>query len=292
MGREFFDQFPAAAERFRQADEALGHSLSRVMFEGPEEELTRTSRCQPALYLHGLVGLELLRERVPGLEVGACAGLSLGEFTAHAAAGTFDFATGLRVVEQRGLFMEQACEASEGSMAAMIGGEEADVMRLAEACGVEVANFNAPGQVVVSGDRGGIDQAVARAREFGIRLAKPLAVAGAYHSRLMTPAREQLAAVLKEVDLRAPERPVWCNVDARPVNGPDDIRDTLVRQVTGSVRWVECIRGLIGSGHSRFVEFGPGRVLGGMLARIDKSVEVHQVEDVASLDATVAALMP
>ncbi len=290
MGREFFDQFPAAAERFRQADEALGHSLSRVMFEGPEEELTRTSRCQPALYLHGLVGLELLRERVPGLEVGACAGLSLGEFTAHAAAGTFDFATGLRVVEQRGLFMEQACEASEGSMAAMIGGEEADVMRLAEACGVEVANFNAPGQVVVSGDRGGIDQAVARAKEFGIRLAKPLAVAGAYHSRLMTPAREQLAAVLKEVDLRAPERPVWCNVDARPVNGPDDIRDTLVRQVTGSVRWVECIRGLIGSGHSRFVEFGPGRVLGGMLARIDKSVEVHQVEDVASLDATVAAV--
>ncbi len=290
MGREFFDQFPAAAERFRQADEALGHSLSRVMFEGPEEELTRTSRCQPALYLHGLVGLELLRERVPGLEVGACAGLSLGEFTAHAAAGTFDFATGLRVVEQRGLFMEQACEASEGSMAAMIGGEEADVMRLAEACGVEVANFNAPGQVVVSGDRGGIDQAVARAKEFGIRLAKPLAVAGAYHSRLMTPAREQLAAVLKEVDLRAPERPVWCNVDARPVNGPDDIRDTLVRQVTGSVRWVECIRGLIGSGHTRFVEFGPGRVLGGMLARIDKSVEVHQVEDVASLDATVAAV--
>lgn len=290
MGRDFLENSAAAAARFSEADQALGFELSRVMFEGPEEELTRTSRCQPALYLHGLIGLDLLRERVPGLEIGACAGLSLGEFTAHAAAGTFDFATGLRVVEQRGRFMEQACETSEGAMAAMIGGEDADVVRLAEACGVEVANFNAPGQVVVSGSREGIEQAVARAKEFGIRIAKPLAVAGAYHSKLMTSARDQLAAVLGQTDIQAPQRPVWCNVDARPVGEPDDIRDTLTRQVTGSVRWVECIRGLIASGHTRFVEFGPGRVLSGMLARIDKSTEVHQVEDVASLEATAAAL--
>lgn len=290
MGREFFDRFPAAAERFRLADEALGHPLSQVMFEGPEEELTRTSRCQPALYLHGLIGLELLQQHLPDLQVVACAGLSLGEFTAHAAAGTFDFATGLRVVEQRGLFMEQACEATKGGMAAMIGGEEADVVRLAEVCGVEVANFNAPGQIVLSGTEDGIAQAVARAKEFGIRIAKPLTVAGAYHSNLMTSARDQLAALLAETDIQPPQRPVWCNVDARPVSGPDDIRDTLTRQVTGSVRWVECIRGLIGSGHTRFVEFGPGRVLSGMLARIDKSAEVHQVEDIASLEATAAAL--
>lgn len=290
MGRDLAGAFPDAAERFRQADEILGFSLTGAMFDGPQEELTRTSRCQPALYVHGLVCLDLIKARVPNLEVAGAAGLSLGEFTAHAAAGTFDFETGLRLVAKRGLFMEEATSATEGSMAAMIGGEEEAVRRVAEECDVDVANFNAPGQIVISGTKAGITKALEISKENGIRIAKELDVAGAYHSRLMQSAQDKLATELAEVTLAEPTVPVICNFEARAVSEPDDIRRTLEAQVTGSVRWAESMAAFIDQGETTFLELGPGGVLAGLMKRIDRAAKVISVEDVASLEAAVEAL--
>ncbi|MEM6910542.1 MAG: ACP S-malonyltransferase [Verrucomicrobiota bacterium] len=276
MARELFDDFGVARELAEGADEALDFSLTQTMFAGPIEELTRTSRCQPALYLHGLMALAALRQKAPDLQVVGAAGLSLGEFTAHAAAATFDFETGLRVVAQRGLFMEEACEATDGSMAAMIGGNEAAVRELAHEAGVDVANLNAPGQIVLSGSQEGIAKAVAGAKGKGIKLAKELTVAGAYHSRLMASAQSQLASELSTVSLSAPQFPVYCNVEASEVAEEGEIRDTLTRQVTGSVRWGESVAALL----DRFpgaicLEMGPGKTLAGLLARIRKGAPVY-----------------
>jgi [acyl-carrier-protein] S-malonyltransferase len=290
MGRDFHEASETARGMFRRADEVLGFELSRVMFEGPDDELTRTSRCQPALYLHGLVALALLKERVGGLVPVAAAGLSLGEFTAHAAAGTFPFEDGLKVVARRGQFMEEACEATQGSMAAMIGGEEEAVKALAAECGVDVANFNAPGQIVLSGAVAGIDAAVEKARDHGIRRAIKLNVAGAYHSRLMQSAQDQLAVELAGLAVVAPQLPVVCNFGASVVSAPEEIRRMLERQVTGSVRWTESIRLLVERGHRTFIELGPGKVLAGLVAKIDKDVTVHSVEDLASLEGVCEAL--
>lgn len=290
MGRDFHEASETARAMFRQADEALGFPLSQVMFEGPDEELTRTSRCQPALYLHGLVALALLRERVGGLKAVAAAGLSLGEFTAHAAAGTFSFEDGLKIVARRGLFMEEACEATRGSMAALIGGEEEAVKALAAECDVDVANFNAPGQIVLSGPVEGIDAAVGKAKDHGIRRAIKLNVAGAYHSRLMQSAQDKLAAELAGVEVRTPELPVVCNFGASVVSGAGEIRSMLEKQVTGSVRWTESIRLLCGMGHRTFIELGPGKVLAGLVSKIDKDAVVHSVEDLESLEKVVEVL--
>ncbi|MCB1229064.1 MAG: ACP S-malonyltransferase [Verrucomicrobiae bacterium] len=290
MGKDLAETFPQAAERFRKADEILGFSLTDAMWEGPQEELTRTSRCQPALYVHGLVCLELLKEKVPGLEVAGAAGLSLGEFTAHAAAGTFDFETGLRLVAKRGQFMEEATDATEGSMAAMIGGEEEAVRGLAEACDVDVANFNAPGQIVISGKKEGIAKALEISKDHGIRIAKELDVAGAYHSRLMQSAQDKLAAELENVALATLSVPVYCNFEARSVSDPADIRRTLEAQVTGSVRWAESMAAFIADGETSFIELGPGGVLAGLMKRIDRSVSVLSIDNVDSLNAAVEAL--
>ena len=290
MGKDLADAYPAVQEMFTKADEALGYSLTDIMFNGPDEELTKTSRCQPALYLHGLACLEALKEKVPALNPVATAGLSLGEFTAHTLAGTFDFETGLKVVEQRGLFMEEACDATNGAMAAMIGGDEEAVASLAADCDVDVANFNTIGQIVISGDEAGIDKAVAEAKSRGVRMGKKLNVAGAYHSRLMQSAQDKLAEVLAEVELAEPSIPVICNFEARAVNDTADIKSMLEQQVTGSVRWTASMQKLIADGHTTFLELGPGKVLAGLMGRIDKSVTVLSVEDIESLDAAVEAL--
>ncbi|MCW1916652.1 ACP S-malonyltransferase [Luteolibacter sp. GHJ8] len=290
MGKDFHEASETARALFRKADAALGFSLSQIMFEGPDEQLTRTSRCQPALYLHGLVALELLRERVGGLEPVAAAGLSLGEFTAHAAAGTFSFEDGLKIVARRGLFMEEACQATEGAMAALIGGEEEGVRALAAECDVDVANFNAPGQIVLSGTVAGIDAAVEKARDHGIRRAIKLNVAGAYHSRLMQSAQDKLAAELKDLPMQTPGIPVVCNYGASVVADPAEIRSMLEKQVTGSVRWTESIKLLIEKGHRTFIELGPGKVLAGLVAKIDKDATVYSVEDLASLEAVAEQL--
>lgn len=290
MGKDLVEAFPAAKALFEQADAALGRSLSSVMFEGPTEDLTRTDNCQPALYLHGLACLEVLKEKVTDLNIVTTAGLSLGEFTAHSAAGTFSFAEGLKIVEQRGAFMEEACQATEGSMAAMIGGDEEAVKTLAADCNVDVANFNAIGQIVVSGDIAGIDKAVAEAKGRGIRMAKKLPVAGAYHSRLMQSAQDKLAPVLAEANITLSETPVYSNFNATAVTDASEIRETLEKQVTGSVRWTESMQAVIAAGNTTFIECGPGKVLAGLMGRIDKTVKVISIDDVASLEAAVAEL--
>lgn len=290
MGKDFAEASASAAALARAADTALGFPLSEIMFEGPEDELTRTSRCQPALYVHGMMALSLLKERLPGLNPVAAAGLSLGEFTAHAAAGTFSFEDGLRIVCQRGAFMEEACNATEGSMAALIGGEEDQVEALAKAVDVDIANLNAPGQIVLSGTVSGIDAAVERAREFGIRRAIKLKVAGAYHSRLMQSAQDKLAVELASMNLATPAIPVVCNYSATPTTTADEIRGALERQVTGSVRWTQSIRQLVAMGHTRFLELGPGKVIAGLVAKIDSTATVHSIEDLASLEAAVGEL--
>jgi [acyl-carrier-protein] S-malonyltransferase len=290
MGQDLADAYPVVKELFAKADAALGYSLTDIMFNGPDAELTKTSRCQPALYVHGLACLAVLKEKLPSLKPVATAGLSLGEFTAHTLAGTFDFETGLKIVEQRGLFMGEACDATDGAMAAMIGGSEEDVAKLAADCDVDVANFNTIGQIVISGDEAGIDKSVAGAKAAGVRMGKKLNVAGAYHSRLMQSAQDKLAGVLADAELSEPAIPVICNFAARAVEGPDDIKSMLEQQVTGSVRWTASMQKLIAEGNTTFLELGPGKVLAGLMGRIDKSVTVISVDDLASLEAAVEAL--
>lgn len=290
MARDLIEAHPVTHASLEAANQVLGFDLGKTMFSGPLEELTRTSRCQPALYFHGLLCWDLLKERVPGLEVAGAAGLSLGEFTAHAAAGTFGREEGLRLVLQRGAFMEEATGRTQGTMAAMIGGEEDAVRALAEACDVDVANYNSPGQIVLSGTREGIAKAVAGAKACGIKIAKELTVAGAYHSRLMRSAQEALGKVLLSARLKSPVIPVVSNYLARPVRDPDEIRASLEAQVTGSVRWTESMRVFLDQGERTFIELGPGGVLAGLMKRIDREAKVISVTDVPSLEAAVAAL--
>ncbi len=290
MGQDLIEAYPSAKTLFEQADTALGRSLTDIMFNGPAEDLTKTGNCQPALFLHGLALLQILQEKVPALEPVAAAGLSLGEMTAHCAAGSFGFKEGLKLVARRGELMDQACEANPGSMAAMIGGTDEDVARLAAECDVDIANLNCPGQTVLSGKEEGIDQAVAKAKEFGLRMGKKLQVAGAYHSRLMAGAQAELGEALAATDFQDPKIPVISNFLAAPAEGPDAIRASLKDQVTGSVRWIESIRLLREQGHDTFIELGPGKVLAGFMARIDKEARIISIEDAASLEAAIAEL--
>jgi [acyl-carrier-protein] S-malonyltransferase len=291
MGKDIVENEPRARQMLDDAAQALGWPLGQIMLEGPMEELTRTACCQPALYVHGLMLLDLLKSRVPDLQVTAAAGLSLGEFTAHAAVGTFSFADGLRVVARRGEFMDEACNASKGAMVAMIGGDEAAIRQLAADCDVDVANLNAPGQIVLSGAEHGIDLAISKAKEAGAKIAKKLPVAGAYHSRLMQPAQDKLAAELAKVALSTPSVPVWSNYAAKPVSEPDGIREVLVKQVTGSVRWAESMAGIVAGGANLFVELGPDKALAGMMKRIAPEAEVLSAGTVAELDAIAARLL-
>jgi len=295
MARDWIESSPIARDMAHKADLALGYPLTEIMFNGPEEALTATSRCQPALYLHGLIGLALLRASLPGFQPAAAAGLSLGEFTAHAAAGTYSFLDGLKLVSQRGTFMEESCKATDGAMAALIGGDEEKVRELAAAADVDVANLNAPGQIVISGTSAGIDDAIAKAKDFGVRRAIKLNVAGAYHSRLMASAQEKLAAELVTTTITVPAIsgtaiPVIANFTAAPVTSAGEIRSTLTSQVTGSVRWIESIQYLVSAGHHLFVEIGPGKVLAGLVAKIAPDATVISVEDLPSLQAAVEKL--
>jgi [acyl-carrier-protein] S-malonyltransferase len=290
MARDWIESSTTARNLAYKADQALGYSLSDIMFEGPEDVLTATSKCQPALYLHGLIGLALLKERLPNFQPAAAAGLSLGEFTAHSAAGTFSFEDGLRLVSRRGTFMEEACAATEGSMAALIGGEETQVRALAVAADVDIANLNAPGQIVLSGSSSNIDSAIVQAKDFGIRRAIKLNVAGAYHSKLMASAQQKLAAELAITDIVMPQIPVIANYIASPVTSVEEIRSTLTSQVTGSVRWIESIQHLISIGHRDFIEIGPGKVIAGLVAKISAEARVVSVEDIPSMEAAIELL--
>jgi [acyl-carrier-protein] S-malonyltransferase len=290
MGRDLAEQFPTAADLFQKADDVLGRRLSEIAWHGPIEELTKTSNCQPALFVHGLACLSILRELGGDFPVAGTAGLSLGEMTAHAAAGTFDFATGLKLVQRRGELMDEACAATNGAMAAMIGADEAAVRALAADTDVDIANINAPGQIVISGEKAKIEIAVGLAREHGIRRASLLTVAGAYHSRLMESAYQKLGAVLVHVPVQPPRFPVISNVTGGEVTTPIEIRRTLQDQVTGTVRWLDCVERLSGLGCDFFIELGPGGVLAGLLRRTRKDVDVMSVSDSASVQACAEKL--
>ena len=283
MGRDLAEEFPVAAELFRKADEVLGRKLSEIAWNGPIEELTKTSNCQPALYVHGLACLAALREAVGEFPIAGAAGLSLGELTAHAAAGTFDFATGLKLVQKRGELMDEACAATIGGMAAMIGGLENDVRQLAADEDVDVANINAPGQIVISGELAKVEAAVGVAREYGIRRGTLLNVAGAYHSRLMDSAYQKLGSALVDVQMQLPRFPVIANVTGVESKTLPEIRRTLQDQVTGTVRWTDCMERLVELGCDFFIELGPGGVLAGLLQRIYKGADVMSVSDADSV---------
>jgi [acyl-carrier-protein] S-malonyltransferase len=291
MGRDLAEQFPTAADLFQRADEVLERKLSEIAWNGPIEDLTKTSNCQPALFVHGLASLAILRELAGNFSIGGAAGLSLGEMTAHAAAGTFDFATGLKLVERRGQLMDEACAATSGAMAAMIGADENTVRALAADADVDIANINAPGQIVISGERAKVEVAVGLAKEHGIRRATMLNVAGAYHSRLMESAYEKLGAVLQHVPMQPPRFPVISNVTGDEVKTPIAIRRTLQDQVTGTVRWLDCMERLAGLGCDFFIELGPGGVLAGLLRRTLKGVDVMSVADVESVRKAAEKLL-
>ena len=283
MGRDLVEQFPVAADLFRKADEILGRDLSEVAWSGPIEELTKTSNCQPALYVHGLACLAALRELTGDFPITGVAGLSLGEMTAHAAASTFDFATGLKLVQRRGELMDEACATTSGAMAAMIGADENAVRGLAADADVDVANINAPGQIVISGERAKVEAAIGMAKEHGIRRAMLLNVAGAYHSRLMEIAYRKLGEVIVDLSITTPRFVVISNVTGQEVKTPDEIRRALQDQVTGTVRWLDCMERLVDLGCDFFIELGPGGVLAGLLRRTRKDADVISVSDAESV---------
>lgn len=290
MGRDLADKYPVAADLFQRADEILGRGLCQIAWNGPMEELTKTSNCQPALYVHSLAALAALRHVFGDFEVGGAAGLSLGEITAHAAAGTFDFATGLKLVQKRGEFMDEACATTQGGMAAMIGGLENDVRRLAADQDVDIANINSPNQIVISGELAKVEAAVGVSKEYGIGRAMMLNVAGAYHSRLMDSAYVKLEKVLADVPLQSPRFPVISNVTGEEVKTPQEVRETLRDQVTGTVRWTDCMQRLIDLGCDFFIELGPGNVLAGLLKRTNRDIAVISVGDAESLDKCCGVL--
>jgi [acyl-carrier-protein] S-malonyltransferase len=290
MGRDLAEQFPTAADLFQQADDVLERKLSEIAWNGPIEDLTKTSNCQPALFVHGLACLSVLRELAGNFRIGGAAGLSLGEMTAHAAAGTFDFEKGLKLVQRRGELMDEACEKTSGGMAALIGAEENIVRQLAADEDVDIANINAPGQIVISGELAKVEAAVGVAKEYGVRRATMLNVAGAYHSRLMESAYEKLGPVLQHVPMQPPSFPVISNVTGEEVRTPIEIRRALQDQVTGTVRWLDCMERLAALGCDFFIELGPGGVLAGLLRRTLKGADVVSVADVDSVRKCAEAL--
>jgi [acyl-carrier-protein] S-malonyltransferase len=276
MGRELFEAFPESREVFETADEALGRPLSQVCFEGPAEELTLTETTQPAILTVSIAALRALEAR--GLRPIATAGHSLGEYSAHVAAGTFEFTDAVRTVQSRGRFMQDAVPVGVGSMAAVLGLDREAIEDLCRsAAGDEIvtpANLNAPGQIVIAGHAVAVERAVAASREAGSRKALTLPVSAPFHCPLMRPAADRLSPVLDAIEMRSPAVPVYTNVDAEPVATAEQARSALVRQVASPVRWHELIEAMVRAGIDTFVEVGPGKVLSGLVRRIHKPARV------------------
>jgi [acyl-carrier-protein] S-malonyltransferase len=288
MGKDLAEKFPGAKAWFDRANAALGYDLAAICFAGPEAELTKTENAQPGIFLVSWVCLELLKEQAPGLKFEATAGLSLGEFTALTAAGAMSFEDGLRVVRQRGKFMQEACDVTQGGMAAIIGLDVAATREVCAAAGVVLANLNCPGQLVISGEAEKITKACELAKARGAKRAIPLTVAGAYHSPLMASAQPKLRDELARIKIAPPAVPVVSNVTAQAHGA--DISARLVEQVCAPVRWEDSMRALLAQGFTRFIELGPGTALGGFMKRIDKTAQMLNVADAASLEATVRTL--
>lgn len=285
MGKSLHENSATARALYAEANDVLGWDLAQVSFEGPDSELTQTKVCQPALFVHGLALHAILKEEGKLAGVTTALGLSLGEITALTAAGVFDFATGLRVVAERGRLMQLACEQSVGGMAAILGEERQTVYDLCAAFDIEAANFNAPGQIIVSGDKAKVDAAVAAAKDRGIKKIIPLNVAGAYHSRLMEPARAAFATFLDGITFNAPQLTVLTNTTGNVVSEPADIKAALVKQVVSSVLWEDCMRNALAAGATDFLELGPGGVLAGLAKRTDRAWVVKSAGEFADLAA-------
>jgi [acyl-carrier-protein] S-malonyltransferase len=288
MGRELAAMYPVAQHTFDEADEALGYKLSQLCFEGPEEKLRMTEVTQPAILTVSVACYRVLESI--GLLPSAVAGHSLGEYSAHVAAGTLTFADAVRTVRNRGKYMQEAVPAGQGAMAAILA-LAADQVRAAceEAAQGEVcqpANINSPDQVVISGNKAAVERAAEICKAKGAKRAVMLPVSAPFHCALMQPARDRLAVDLQALQFEDPAVPVMCNVDAAPVTTADAARNALIRQVTGAVRWYESIRNLIASGIGDFVEVGPGKVLTGLMRQIDRTPHATNVEDEASLQKT------
>jgi len=279
MGRSLYENSKTARAYYEEANDVLGWDLKSICFDGPDETLTETKFCQPALYVQGYALFSILKERGKLNELKAACGLSLGELTALAAAGVYDFATGLRLVAERGRLMQLACDATKGGMAAVIGGTPEDVQIFCNEFDIEIANLNCPGQIVISGDNAKVIEAVA-ASKGRFKLCKPLNVAGAYHSCLMNSARDAFAEFIKDFDFKAPEIVCYTNVTGGQISDPEAIKEALVSQIVSSVRFEDNLRNMAAdNGINEFYECGPGKVLAGFAKRIDRSLVVTPMSE-------------
>lgn len=294
MGRELAERFPVAAATFEEADAACGFSLSRLCFEGPEDELKLTENTQPAILTVSVAALRVLAEH--GVHPALAAGHSLGEWSAQVAAGTMSFADAVRSVKARGRAMQQAVPAGQGAMAAVL---QLDAAKVVEACAeaaeatgmtVAAANLNSPTQTVISGATAAVEKAAELCKAKGARRAVMLPVSAPFHCALMQPAQEEVARVLGGLTLSEPSIPIAANVTGGMVMQTAAARDALIRQVTGAVRWVDCMQTLISAGATIFIEVGPGKVLCGLLRQIDSMQKALNVEDAASLEKTLTEL--
>ncbi len=292
MGKRLADASPAAAAVWRKADEAVGFSLSGLCFEGPADELALTVNTQPAILTASVAAAAVLNER--GISPDLCAGHSLGEYSALVVAGALGFADAVRLVRKRGEFMQDAVPVGTGAMAALMG---LDVEAAEKACAgaaqgevVNVANINSPSQIVIAGHKGAVERAVKAAAGLGGKMSVLLPVSAPFHSALMKPAADRLAAELERVAVHAPRVPVVRNVDAGLTTTADDIKPFLIRQMANPVRWTDCLTALAREGATVWLEVGPGRVLSGLLKRTIEGARGHAVEDPDSLDKAVAAL--
>ncbi|MBQ8113883.1 MAG: ACP S-malonyltransferase [Kiritimatiellae bacterium] len=290
MGKDFAEADAEAMALFDKANSVLGFDLKKTCFEGPAEELTKSNICQPAIFVTSYAAYMALQKR-RGVQFAAAAGLSLGEWSALCAAGVLDFDSTLKVLEARGRFMQEACEAVPSGMIAIVGATPEQLAALCEKTGCTVANVNSAAQQVLSGSKDQVAAAATAAKELGIKRAIPLATAGAFHSKFMQPAREKLAPVLDEVTFSAPKFPVLSNVTGKPHSSdPGEIKALMLEQVTGATNWAADVEAAKALGCGRFVEFGPGKVLSGLVKKIDASLVTLNVGDAASLEATIAAL--
>ena len=292
MGKELAERYPEARQTFEEADYALGYKLSQLCFDGPEDSLRLTEITQPAILTTSVAALRVLQSRIP--KPSFVCGHSLGEYSAHVCAGTFCFADAVRTVRNRGKYMQEAVPVGVGSMAAILGMEFAKVEAIChdaaqgEVC--SAANINSPEQIVISGNTAAVERATKIADERGAKRAKVLPVSAPFHCSLMKPAQDRLEDDLKKITMAKPVYPVACNVDAEMVSDDNRALHTLVRQVTGSVKWEQCMRLLIAEGVDTFIEVGPGKVLCGLMRQIDRSRTCMNVADEASLTKTLEAL--
>jgi len=285
MGRELAALYPVARHTFQEADEALGFSISKLCFEGPEDDLKMTEVTQPAILTSSVAVFRVLQEKGVGPQF--VAGHSLGEYSAHVAAGTIDFGDAVRAVNKRGRYMQEAVPAGKGAMAAILAMPLADLKTICDEAGqgevVSPANINSPEQIVISGATAAVQRAADLAKERGAKRAIMLPVSAPFHCALMQPAQDRLAKDLQQIEFDTPEVPVISNIDAQPKTEAEASRRALISQVTGAVQWLGCVRKLIELGANTFVEVGPGRVLTGLMRQIDRSQTAMNVEDEASL---------